>query len=202
MYVPEFFSPPDEAALVELIGTYPFGTVVTDDLQASHIPFLLQEEGNGRVLCGHVAKANPHWQAFDGESAALAMFQGPEGYISPSWGDCSKLVPTWNYMVVHARGVPQVVEARADKIRLLHQMTEAHEAGQPAPWAIGDLDAQKLEQMLDALVVFRMPVISLEGKWKLSQNREPADKAAFIEAVAARGDMKLADAMKASEKQA
>lgn len=196
MYVPEFFSPPDEEALVALVRSYPFGTLVTGDLQASHIPFLLQGESDDLMLCGHVAKANPHWQVFDGASPALAIFQGPDGYISPSWGDCSKLVPTWNYMIVHARGVPQVVEGRADKVRLLHQMTEAHEASQPAPWAMGDLDAQKLEQLLEALVVFRMPVTSLEGKWKLSQNREPADKATFIDAVEARGDAELAAAMK------
>ncbi|AWZ01522.1 protease synthase and sporulation protein PAI 2 [Rhodobiaceae bacterium] len=196
MYVPEFFSPSDDQALVELVRSHPFGTIVTDDLQASHIPFLLQDGEDGLVLHGHVAKANPHWQAFDGESAALVMFQGPNGYISPSWGDCSKLVPTWNYMVVHARGAPTLVEARADKIRLLHQMTEVHEAGQPAPWVIGDLDAQKLEQLLAALVVFQMPVTSLEGKWKLSQNREAADKAAFIKAVEVRGDVDLAKAMK------
>ncbi len=196
MYVPEFFSPPDERALVDLVRSYPFGTIVTSDLQASHIPFLPSEEKDGLVLHGHVAKANPHWQAFDGAVSALAMFQGPGGYISPSWGDCAKLVPTWNYMVVHARGVPKLVEARADKIRLLHLMTEAHEAGQPAPWAIGDLETQKLEQLLDALVVFHMPVTSLEGKWKLSQNREAADKAAFIKAVRARGDIDLAKAMK------
>ncbi|MCE7999475.1 MAG: FMN-binding negative transcriptional regulator [Rhodobiaceae bacterium] len=196
MYVPEFFSPPDETALAGLIHAHPFGTLVSDDLQASHIPFLLQQEEEGLVLCGHVAKANPHWQVFDGASPALAIFLGPDGYISPSWGDCSKLVPTWNYMIVHARGVPQVVEGRADKVHLLHLMTEAHEASQSTPWAIGDLDGQKLEQLLEALVVFRMPVTSLEGKWKLSQNRAPADKAAFIDAVEARGDIELAAAMK------
>ena len=196
MYVPEFFSPPDERALVDLVRSYPFGTIVTSDLQASHIPFLPSEEKDGLVLHGHVAKANPHWQAFDGAVSALAMFQGPNGYISPSWGDCSKLVPTWNYVVVHVRGAPQLVEGRTDKVRLLHLMTEAHEAGQPAPWAIGDLETQKLEQLLDALVVFQMPVTSLEGKWKLSQNREAADKAAFVKAVRARGDIDLAKAMK------
>ncbi len=202
MYVPKFFSPPNDAALVDLVRSYPFGSIVTTDLQASHIPFLLQEEEEGLVLCGHVAKANPHWQVFDGEATALVMFQGPDGYISPSWGDCSKLVPTWNYMVVHARGVPQMVEGRAEKVRLLHLMTEVHEASQPAPWAIGDLDAIKLEQLLDALVVFQIPVTSLEGKWKLSQNREDADKAAFVEQVEARGDGALADAMKTAGKQA
>ncbi len=196
MYVPEHFRPPDEAALVDLVRSHPFGTLVTTDLQVSHIPFLLRQEGEGPVLCGHVAKANSHWQAFDGTASALAMFQGPDGYISPSWGDCAQLVPTWNYMVVHARGVPTIVEGRAATSRLLHQMTEAHEATQPTPWAMGDLDAGKLEQLLDALVVFEMPVTSLKGKWKLSQNREPEDKAAFIEAVEARGDVELADAMK------
>ena len=89
---------------------------------------------------------------------------------------------------------PTLVEGRAAASRLLHQMTEAHEAAQPTPWAMGDLDAGKLEQLLDALVVFEMPVTSLEGKWKLSQNREPQDKAAFIEAVEARGDIDLAEA--------
>ena len=196
MYVPEHFSPPDDGALVSLIRTYPFGTIVTADLQASHIPFLLEEGKDGLVLWGHVAKANPHWQAFDSRTSALVMFQGPEGYISPSWADCAQLVPTWNYMAVHARGIPQVVEGRTETVRLLHLMTEAHEVGQTAPWVIGDLDAQKLEQLLDALVVFQMPVTSLEGKWKLSQNREPAGKAAFIEAVEARGDAELAEAMK------
>jgi transcriptional regulator len=196
MYVPEHFSPPDDAALVDLIRTHPFGTIVTSDLQASHIPFLLEESKDGLVLHGHVAKANSHWQAFDGSAPALVMFQGPDGYISPGWGDCAQLVPTWNYMIVHAKGAPQLVEGRADKVRLLHLMTEAHEASQAAPWAIGDLDPAKLEQLLAALVVFQMPVTCLEGKWKLSQNRELADKAAFIKAVEARGDVALSGAMK------
>ncbi len=195
MYVPEHFRPPDEAALIDLVRSHPFGTLVTSDLQVSHIPFLVREE-EGLLLCGHVAKANSHWQVFDGAASALAMFQGPDGYISPSWGDCTQLVPTWNYMAVHARGVPMIVEGRAATSRLLHQMTEAHEATQPTPWAMGDLDAGKLEQLLDALVVFEMPVTSLEGKWKLSQNRAPDDRAAFIEAVEARGDVDLAEAMK------
>lgn len=196
MYVPEHFSPPDDAALVDLIRTHPFGTIVTSDLQASHIPFLLEESKDGLVLHGHVAKANSHWQVFDGKAEALVMFQGPDGYISPSWGDCAELVPTWNYMIVHAKGAPKLVEGRAAKTRLLHQMTERHEADREAPWAIGDLDPAKLEQLLDALVVFEMSVTHLEGKWKLSQNRDAATRSAFTLAVAAERNEALAEAMK------
>ena len=196
MYVPEHFSPPDDAALVDLIRTHPFGTIVTSDLQASHIPFLLEESKDGLVLHGHVAKANSHWQVFDGKAEALVMFQGPDGYISPSWGDCAELVPTWNYMIVHAKGAPKLVEGRAAKTRLLHQMTERHEADREAPWVMGDLAEGKLDQLLDALVVFEMSVTRLEGKWKLSQNRDGATRGAFTHAVAAEGNEALAAAMK------
>lgn len=196
MYVPDHFSPPDDAALVSLIRAHPFGTIVTADLQASHIPFLLEEGKGGLVLHGHVAKANAHWQAFDGSALALVMFQGPDGYISPGWGDCSTLVPTWNYMIVHAKGAPKLVEGRAEKVRLLHLMTEAQEAHRDAPWVMGDLQAGKLDQLLDALVVFEIPITHLEGKWKLSQNRDAATRAAFTQAVEAEGNEALAGAMK------
>ncbi|PCJ72000.1 MAG: transcriptional regulator [Rhodobiaceae bacterium] len=198
MYVPEHFSAPSEAALTDLIRTHAFGLIVTPDLQATHIPFLLDETGEGLVLRGHVARANTHWQAFDGANTALAVFQGPQGYISPSWGDCAKLVPTWNYIAVHASGRPRIVEEGPKAASLLIEMTQSQEKGRPAPWSTDDLAVGMVDRLMTALVVFEMPVDRLEGKWKLSQNRSAEDRAAFTSAVAGEGNAALSVAMKLS----
>lgn len=199
MYVPEHFEAPSDEAVKDLIHTHPFGCIVTSDLQASHIPFLLQEREGQVVLVGHVARANSHWQVFDGKAPALILFQGPDGYISPSWGDCEKLVPTWNYCVVHAHGVPGVIEGPRAQT-LLTEMTQAREEGGDAPWRVEDLAPGMLERLLTALVVFEMPVTRFEAKWKLSQNRSEADRLAFISGVENQGNAALASAMKGEAK--
>ncbi|MEQ9520294.1 MAG: FMN-binding negative transcriptional regulator [Parvibaculum sp.] len=200
MYVPDHFSPPSDEAMVSLIRARSFGALITSDLQATHIPFLLEERTDGLVLVGHVARANPHWQMFDGANVGLVIFQGTDGYISPSWGDapdaCEKLVPTWNYMVVHAKGVPRLVEGEVAAHDLLTRMTAAQEEGRALPWRVEDLAPGMMERLITALVVFEMPIASLEGKWKLSQNRTEADRNAFRSALTDEGRSDLAQAMR------
>ena len=198
MYVPEHYEAPSDDAVKSLIRTHPFGSLVTSDLQASHIPFLLAERAGQAVLVGHVARANPHWRVFDGQSSALALFQGPQGYISPAWGDCERLVPTWNYIVAQVRGVPTLVDG-AHARDLLNEMTVAQESqrSQPCqPWEMDELDPDLLERLLTALVVFEMPVVEMRGKWKLSQNRSDSERAGFISGLEAEGNVVLASSMK------
>ncbi len=196
MYVPAHFSAPSHAAMADLVRSHPFGLIVTQDFQATHIPFLLEETTGGLVLRGHVARANPHWQVFDGEQPALVVFQGPQGYISPSWGDCEKLVPTWNYIAVHAQGHPRIVEDGPEAVALLAEMTWDREE-ERSGWHVEDLAEGLAERLMAALVVFEMSVERLEGKWKLSQNRSDGDRAAFTSAVAREGNGALASVMKA-----
>ena len=199
MYVPDHFLPPDDEAMFALIKDQAFGALITPDLQVTHIPFQLEARAGGPVLVGHVARANLHWQVFDGCQQAVVIFQGPHGYISPGWGaaaeSCETLVPTWNYAVVHAKGCPRVIEGEQAARDLLTQMTRVHETGRPTPWVVDDLAPGLMERLLRALVVFEMPVVALEGKWKLSQNRSVADRAAFVRMLQDEGRDDLAQVM-------
>ena len=128
---------------------------------------------------GHVARANPVWKAGAGE--ALAIFLGPHAYVSPSWypskAETGKAVPTWNYIAVHARGTIQWIQD-GDWLRAhVTALSAAHEAGRENPWAIGDAPASYVDGLLRAIVGFELSIAKLEGKWKLSQNRDAADRA-------------------------
>jgi transcriptional regulator len=135
----------------------------------------------GETLVGHVARANPQWQHFGGE--VLAIFAGPHAYVSPTWYAGPDHVPTWNYAVVHAYGVARTVDDdRA--LEILDLLVEQYE---PTPWRARDLPAEKRAKLVKAIVAFEMPVSRWEGKWKVGQNREPADRAAAAEALAGQG---------------
>ncbi len=186
MYIPKAFRGEDRPGLLEFMRAQSFATLVsvTEDgsLWASHLPLLTIERGDTVVLLGHVARANEHWKAF-GPAESLAIFTGPHAYVSPSLYESVESVPTWNYVAVHAYGVPRVLAADApDGIeRLLEAMMETYEPAYRRQW--DGLPADFQARMLRGIVAFEMPVARLEGKRKLSQNRSRADQERVAQAL-------------------
>ncbi len=195
MYVPEQFAETDPAVLHALIRVHPLGTWViagADGLVANHVPFLLDPaRGEHGTLIAHVARANPVWRALPA-AASLVVFQGADAYISPSWYPSKrahgKVVPTWNYAVVHAHGVARAVDERAWLRTHLEALVAVHEATQAKPWRIADAPPDFVDAMLRAIVGIEIPIAQLAGKWKVSQNRPASDRAGVIDGLGARGD--------------
>lgn len=166
-----------------LIRAHPLATLVSAGggaLEANHLPLLIDPDPvpNG-TLRGHVARANPLWrQPPDGE--VLAVFHGPQVYVTPSWypskREHGKVVPTWNYAVVHVRGPLVIRDDRDWLLDLVSRLTAGQESPMPQPWAVGDAPADYIERMLEAIVGIEIPVTRIEGKWKVSQNRSEADR--------------------------
>jgi transcriptional regulator len=180
VYQPAHFAQSDPQALAGLMQAHPLAVLVTagaDGPEADHVP--LQYDAATGTLRGHVARANPLWRQADGQPV-LAVFRGPEAYVSPSWypskAEHHKVVPTWNYAVVHAHGTLRAVDD-ADWLRqLVGDLTDRHEAGRPAPWSVSDAPQDYIAQMLRAIVGVEITLTRLEGKWKVSQNRSAADR--------------------------
>lgn len=185
MYVPEAFREDRQQVLHALIRQHSFGTLVTfgnGGLAASHLPFLLDpDRGPHGTLLGHLARANPQWADFGEGQEALAVFQGPHAYVSPSWYETSPSVPTWNYVAVHARGTPHVVTDETALRRILEALVRAYEAASEKPWDMTGLPDDYVGWMMGAIVGFEMPISQLEGKLKLSQNRSAADRQGVVE---------------------
>ena len=189
MYVPPHFQEDRVPELHAAIRRMALGTLVStgaDGLIASHVPMLIEPEpAPFGTLIGHVARANPHGRA-DGE--ALAIFLGPNAYITPSWyatkRETGKVVPTWNYVAIHAYGRLRFFDDRERLLALVTRLTETHEAPRDAPWAVSDAPPEFVRGMLNAIVGFELPIARLEGKWKMSQNRTPADRAGVREGLA------------------
>ncbi len=208
MYVPRNFAEDDIAALHALMRAHGFATLVSvvDAAPfATHLPILL-DPGPGRygTLCGHMARANPHWQAFAGGGEAMVVFQGPHAYVSPSWYETrEKVVPTWNYVVVHAYGVPRIIaDAAATRVHL-ERLLAVQESAMKRPWSLAGQPADFVAAMVQAVVGFEIPVTRLEGKAKLSQNRPAADHAGAIAGLGESGDpvaLALAEAMAARDR--
>jgi transcriptional regulator len=197
MYIPEPFREDRPEVLRDAARTIGFATLITQDLEANHLPMLLQESENGHVLRGHVARANPVWKK--GAGPALAIFLGPHAYVSPNWYpsklETGKAVPTWNYITVHAKGPIRWIQD-ADWLRThVGQLSAAHEAGRDLPWMISDAPAPYIDSMLRGIVGFELAIAALEGKWKLSQNRDAADHAGAREGLMRDGREDLARLM-------
>jgi len=178
-----------------LIRTHPLAVLVTSaggNLEANHLPLLIDPVPSPQgTLRGHVARANPLWRQLH-ENEALAVFQGPQVYVTPSWYPekraSGKVVPTWNYAIVHARG-PLLVHDDRDWLRdLVSRLTQQQEAGRAQPWEVTDAPADYIERMLGAIVGIEIPISRIEGKWKVSQNRAEADRAGVTN-----GLMQIAD---------
>lgn len=179
MYIPSFNRVEDFAQLAAFMREHSFATLVTyaDGAPfATHLPLLLDtERGTNGTLRGHMARANEQWQHFHSQQEVLVIFQGPHAYISPSWYEATPAVPTWNYVAVHAYGVPQIMEDQERLAALLQAQIATHEAGLPQPWP-GSLPDDYQTKMMRGVVGFEIPITRLEGKWKLGQNRSTADQ--------------------------
>lgn len=207
MYLPAQFKEDRPVVLRALMRLSPFATLVvpTDTgLEANLLPLLVRENEHGVELVGHVARSNPVWKRpVLGE--ALALFAGPEGYISPSTYASKqvdgKVVPTWNYVAVHAYGTLRWVEDDAWLAQMLEDLTNEHEAGRAEPWRVEDAPAAFTAGLRRAIVGLRLAVTRLEGKLKLGQNRPKGDRLSAIQGLRERGDeasLALAEAMQAT----
>jgi transcriptional regulator len=183
MYVPKHFEIADRAVLDDFVERHGFATLVSDvdgAPFATHLPLVLDRSQPPRgTLLGHVARANPHWQAFDGKREALAIFHGPHAYVSPSAYLTSPAVPTWNYAVVHAYGIARVVEDDAWVGALVDRLIRTYEAGRAQPWP-GVLPPEFKQKQLRAIVGFEMAITRVEGKFKLNQNRSLEDQRGVV----------------------
>lgn len=153
--------------------------------EANHLPLLIDPEpAPAGTLRGHVARANPVWREAGGREV-LAVFQGPQVYVTPSWypskRETGQVVPTWNYAVVHAYGRLVVHDDREWLRTLVTRLTDQQEAGRPQPWRVDDAPPDYVDRMLDAIVGIEIPVSRLAGKWKVSQNRSEADRSGVAE---------------------
>lgn len=191
MYLPKHFEQHDPAALQGLMREHPLAVLVTtgaDGVTADHVP--LEYDTASGVLRGHVARANPLWRHADGQPV-LAVFRGAEAYITPSWypskAEHHKVVPTWNYAVVHAHGRLRALDDAPWLRDLVGRLTDHHEAPRAQPWAVGDAPDDYVQQMLRAIVGIEIPVTRLVGKWKISQNRNEADRLGVADGLAERG---------------
>ena len=192
MYLPSHFEETRPAVLQALLRQHPLGLLITQDAAGAPvvnaIPFMLEaERGEFGTLVGHVARANPVWQSPAAGQAmhqALVVFQGPDGYISPNGypgkAEHGKVVPTWNYAMVQACGPLRVLDDAAAALALVTRLTTRHEAAQRRPWAVADAPDDYIAAMLRAIVCIEIPLTSLVGKYKLSQNRSAADRAGAV----------------------
>ena len=186
MYVPEAFAETRLEVLhgaIEASGLAIFVTATNSVPVATHLPVLLaRDEGPCGTLHFHLARANPQWQTSAG--AGLVIFAGPDGYVSPSAypakAEHGRVVPTWNYVTVHASGQPEFYHDADRLLALVSRLTARHEAGRAAPWAVGDAPAAYTAQMLRAIVGVSLRIESLQGKWKLGQNWSAADQAGLL----------------------
>ena len=183
MYIPRANREERIPELHKLMLEHPFASLITmgsSGLFASHIPMVLeQNDGLGR-LKGHLSRANTQWRDYSPDVEALAIFSGPQHYITPNWypekQETGKVVPTWNYVVVHAYGRLKVIEDREWLMSHLEKLTSTHEAKSPVPWKIGDAPADFIASQANGIVGLQIDISRLEGKWKVSQNRSEEDR--------------------------
>lgn len=191
MYIPAAFREDDAARLAGIIRSEPLGTlIVASDagIEANHIPFVYDGDGDGRgTLRAHIPKANPLTEMLAAETRCLTIFHGPNGYLSPSWYATKKVhgkvVPTWNYAVVHVHGRVQLVE-ESDWIRnQLHSLTWQSELENPEPWSVADAPIEFIDKLLDSLVGVEISIDRIEGKTKASQNQPAENQQSILAAL-------------------
>jgi transcriptional regulator len=195
MYTPALFKVEDVGQAHALMRARPFATLVTtgsDGLQATHLPTVLKTDGAGalgRIEC-HLARPNPQWRTFAPDADALVIFQGPEAYIRPGWypskAEHGKVVPTWNYAVVHAYGRLEAVQDQAWLVAHVSELTDQQEAPHDAPWSTADAPEAFLGALARGIVGLRLAITRLEAKAKMSQNREERDRAGVVQGLSLR----------------
>jgi transcriptional regulator len=185
MYIPSANAETRLPVLHDLIRTHPLASLITlntTGMIATHLPLVLADDNSDLgLLQGHISRANPQRRDLAPTTDALAIFSGPHHYISPSWypmkQQTGKVVPTWNYCVVHAYGPLRLIEDPTWLLAHLKTLTNLHEATFPTPWQVEDAPADFIAALLNGIIGLEIPIRRLEGKWKLSQNRNPADRA-------------------------
>ena len=206
MYLPQHFEESRAEVLHELIRTHPLGLLVTladAGLQANPVPFMLDADpaGGPGILRAHVARANPLWRETRSDVEALVVFQGPQAYVSPGWypskAEHGKVVPTWNYVMVQARGTLRAVDDPAWVRAFVTRLTTRHEAAQAKPWAVADAPPDYIEATARAIVGLEITLSALVGKWKVSQNRSAADRAGVASGLRAAGFLEAAGSVDA-----
>jgi transcriptional regulator len=195
MYQPDHFRVDDVARMHALMRDRPFVSLVSagaNGLYASHLPTVLKNDGPYGIIECHLARANPHCKDLADGNEALMIFQGPEGYITPNWypskAQGGKVVPTWNFAVVHAYGRPEVMKDPDWLREHVTELTAQQESRETKPWRPSDAPASYIDAMLRGIVGFRFPIARLEGKWKMSQNREAQDRAGVVRGLSKRAD--------------
>ncbi|NBO83449.1 MAG: FMN-binding negative transcriptional regulator [Betaproteobacteria bacterium] len=203
MYIPAHFAIKHSQDLHTIIREHPLGALVTlgpDGLDANHIPFEF-DAGQGALgqLTAHVARANPVWQQCQEGADVLVIFRGNESYISPNWypskHETHRQVPTWNYEVVHLHGRLSVMDEERFVRGVVARLTRTHESSEPKPWKMGDSTPEYIDGMLKAIVGIEIAITRIEGKAKLSQNREPRDRLNAADTLIAKGAAGLGTAM-------
>ncbi len=184
MYIPRANKEDRIPVLHKLMEDHPFASLITmgsSGLFASHIPMVLEQNGPMGILRGHISRANTQWRDYNPSVEALAIFSGAQHYITPSWytekQETGKVVPTWNYVVVHAYGYLKVIEDGDWLKAHLAKLTSIHEAESPVPWKISDAPTDYIASQMKGIVGLEMAIRRLEGKWKVSQNRSEQDRA-------------------------
>ncbi|WP_428535431.1 FMN-binding negative transcriptional regulator [Rhodopila sp.] len=203
MYVPAHFAESRVDLLHDAIRRNGFATLISmtaDGLVASHAPLMLDPDpAPYGTLIGHLAKANPHARTADPGLQTLVVFQGPDGYITPSYYAAKqqhgKVVPTWNYAAIHAYGSLEVFDDPDRLLAVVTRLTDRHEAKRAQPWAVADAPADFVQGMLRAIIGIALPIARLEGKVKMSQNRPAADQQGTIDGLRRDGEPALADAV-------
>ncbi len=195
MYIPKHFEEKDRSKLIAFMREYNFAAIVNTAKKkywATHIPFLVSEtSGGGILLRAHMAKSNPQWANFKSDEEVLIIFQEPHAYISPSLYESKVSVPTWNYIAVHAYGLPKILSSIEERIKLLEETFKVFEPKFKERWVT--LPDDYRNELLDGIVAFEIIVTNIEGKFKLSQNRTEGDRERIIENLGEKKDKVKAD---------
>lgn len=178
-----------------LMRSRPFAALVTNGslgIFATHVPTALKDEGSYGVVECHLARANPHWKDIAARGEALLIFQGADGYITPNWypskAEHGKVVPTWNYAIVHAYGCAEAIESKDWLRRHVNELTAQQEQTQVKPWKVSDAPVIYIDAMLGGIIGFRFEITRLEGKWKMSQNRDLKDQLGVARGLGSRAE--------------
>lgn len=186
MYVPSHFKEDDVETLQQYIRNYRFGLLIiadADGIEANHVPFHLSAGENGSLgqLRCHLARSNPVWQRMQGGARVLAVFQGPDAYVSPSWyatkAETGRVVPTWNYLAVHAAGRAEIIQDAGWLKHHLHQLTDQNESHMDEPWSVDDAPTDYTDRLVQAIVGVEIQIETLTGKLKASQNQPEKNRA-------------------------
>jgi len=187
MYIPKRFLHDDINNLKGMMTNHAFATLISKNesgIEANHMPLILNESGQRDVLQGHIAKANPLWKSLKDKSEVLIIFNGPNCYISPNYyptkKENAKVVPTWNYVSVHVKGIVSFIHNEQWVLKMLNNLTDHYEATQPVPWSVSDAPQAYIDKMLSAIVGLEIDILSITGKWKVSQDKTEVNQEGII----------------------